>query len=334
MASPDGGPLVGWQAPNEPTRFGIGELGREGWRLARAHLGTYATLAAILIGLIYLVSLPIWLSLMRTLDAMGDFFSTYDPMRYATDPEAFTREYREVLLPSTEMLAASTIASAVMAFVALVALAIMTAAMLQGEHGRPSITGAVRDVLRRPAAIVAPAIIVGAGYALFSVLSVANQTAIARDAQGVGSAGLGLVFSIFALVLEVAAVYYAVRWAVYFQVAITEDQPLGAGLRRASDLTHGIRVRIALTVFVYTFLLGLVIILPSVIIGVVAWTSTGTVTSALVAYLVVAAIGGALAFPWYVGVLTHIYRVRVEALRGGPAPEPESESESEPASPA
>ena len=70
--------------------------------------------------------------------------------------------------------------------------------------------------------------------------------------------GLILLADLAVVVVFIVAIYLAVRWAVAYPAMVVEGIDLRAALRRSSELTHGRRLKVALTLFVVAILTGIV----------------------------------------------------------------------------
>ena len=93
-----------------------------------------------------------------------------------------------------------------------------------------------------------PALVLAGGYALILVpLSLAQPALVYGGGVGM-DAMTGALSSVVIFALYLGVLYLAVRWALYFQVAIAEDTGIRASLSRTAELTAGIRVRIAVAI--------------------------------------------------------------------------------------
>ena len=293
-----------------------------GWALTRAHLGDLAAIAAIPIGLWTLTLLPIWIATTQMFDAWVTFFTETDFSQYAGDPEALRRDMDAVFQQSSVMSGTAALASGLGIVIGIVGAAAVTQATLDAARGREITTrrafGAVAD---HAAAIVGPAIVLGAAYVLAFIPFVLSGGSVATGTSRNGAAGLYLALSVLAWVLTIAVIYFMVRWAVALQVILAEDRSLGSALTRASVLTQGVRVRIAIVLLAATFLVGFLVSIPTWIAAIIGWLATGSVAVGMGVYLLGIAIGGLIGMPFLMALLTVIYGRRVSAA-GASTPPP------------
>ncbi len=326
------GPIVGWVAPTEPEGLGIGEIRREGWRLTRDHLGAFAGITLVPVVLLDLMVVPIWLSAGRSIEGMVTFWTTIDMARYRNDPEALQRDLRAVMQPSTDLAVLGTVGTGLAFIVMMLGVAALSAAALEASAGRrPSIGAAFSAIGEHLSALVLPALLLGIGYILVLTPLTLNQAGFTSVGFTPGGAALSAGLSFLVLILEVAAVYLAVRWSVYFQAVVGEGLGFRASLARSSALTAGVRIKIGLILIVWTIVIGIVVGLVGLLVGLVVGVATGSMIVGLVAYSVALSICGLVYLPFYVAMLTVIYRRRIEQT--SPA-EPTGEAAQEPTGPA
>jgi hypothetical protein len=313
------GPIVGWVTPIEPEGLGVRESAREGWRLVRAHLGTFAAVTAVPMVVLNLMILPIWISTGRMFEQMLTFWTTLDLSRYRDDPEALSRDMEAAIRPSTDLAVLSVVGTGAAAVVSIIGVAAISAAAIEAASGRrPSFAGAYRAVASHLGAIVLPAVILGLGYvAVFTPISLNQDVIMYGGDTSTARAGLSVILSFSALILELVALYLAVRWSLYLQVVLDEDLGFRAALSRTADLTKGVRIKIGLIGIVWSILIGVVVGLVTVTLAFVVGIAAASVIAGLMAYTVAISICGLIYLPFFVGVLTHIYRRRIDDL--GPA---------------
>ena len=318
MTTP-GAPIVGWDRPDEAPGYGIGDIGRGGWQLTAAELGRLAAVAAVPMAILLVCYIPIFVSFATTFDRMLAFWTGLDFSRYAGDPEGLQRDMMAAMQPATDQSVMVAIGTAVAVLVTIVGFAALAAATLDVDaRRRPSIGSAYRTALGRPAVVV-PAFVLGGGYALVLVpLSLAQPGLMYGGTVGLDPLS-GALSSVVIFALYLAVLYLAVRWALYFQVAIAEGTGVRRSLSRSAELSAGIRVRIGLAFFVLAlllgFLVGLIAVLPAVIVGYTA----GSIGAAFITASVIWAISGLIYLPFFAAALTYVY-VRRAAERPGSAP--------------
>lgn len=317
--SPAGGPtpVLGWVAPDAPPGLGVGESIRAGWGLVRAHLGPVSVIAAVPVALLSVLTLPVWLMTAQVLETMVTFWANVDWTRYRGDPGALQRDWQAAFQPSGELSAVIAISGALSFVVWMIGTAAVTAALVEAMRGRrPSIFGAYRTVASHPGALIVPALVIGLGYALILIPLGLRQDDLLGPTTLTARATVSGLLSIVVLVLEVVALYFAIRWSLYFQAVLDEGVGMRAALARSADLTSGVRVRIGLTLIVVGILIGIVMGLAILIVGLVAGIVARSFMVGVGAGLVAVMISAVVYLPFFVGILTHIYRRRVDALEG------------------
>ena len=319
MTAP-GAPIVGWDRPDEAPGYGIGDIARGGWTLTVAELGRLAAIAAVPMAILLVCYLPFFVSFATTFDNMLAFWSDLDFTRYYGDPEGLQRDMMAAMQPATDQSVMVAVGTAVAVLVSIIGFAALSAATLDVDaRRRPSIGNAYRIALGRPAVIL-PALVLGGGYALILVpLSFAQPGLMYGGTIGLDPlAGALSSLGIFALYLVV--LYLAVRWALYFQVAIAEGTGVRRSLSRAAELTAGIRVRLGLAFFVLALLLGLLVsfiaFLPAVVVGYTA----GSIGAAFITASITWAVTGLVYLPFFAAALTYVYVRRVRERPGSADP--------------
>jgi hypothetical protein len=313
-AGPPDPPVVGWAAPTDEGLAISGTISAA-WALTRAHLGDLAAIAAIPIGIWTLTLLPLWVATTQMLDAWIRFFTETDFSQYAGDPEALRRDMDAVFQQSSGMSGAAALAAGVGVAVALVGAAAVTQATLDAARGREITTGrSFGAVADHAGAIVGPAIALGVAYVLVFLPFGLGSGSLATRTPGGGIAGLYLLLTVLGWAVTIALVYAVVRWAVVLQVILGEDRTLGPALTRASALSRGVRVRIALVLLASTFIVGLLLSIPIWIVAIIGWLATGSVVIGMGVYLLGIAVAGLIGMPFFMALLTVMYDRRVAAV--------------------
>ena len=316
-------PVVGWAAPSDEG-LAVGGTMTAGWALTRAHLGDLAAVAAIPVGLWTLTLLPLWVVTTQLFDAWVRFFTETDFSQYAGDPEALRRDMDAIFRPATSLSAAAGLSAALGVVIAIVGAAAVTQATLDAARGRDITIGrAFGAVADHAAAIVGPAIALGAAYVLVFVPFGLSQGSGTTGAGTAGSSIIYLGLTVLSWIVIAAVIYFAVRWAVVLQVILAEDRGLPPALARSSALSQGVRVRIAVVLFAATFVVGLALSIPTWIAAIVGWLVTGSVAVGMGVYLLGIAIGGLIGMPFIMAILTVIYDRRVAAVDAATAPNPD-----------
>jgi hypothetical protein len=312
-----GGPLVGWEAPEEEAGYGIGESITNGWRIARSQLGPLALITAVPTILINVLYLPFWSMLASVFDRMLTFWTTLDFTRYRTDPEGVQLDLQAAMQPLQDLTIDTTVVAGLIVPISIVAVAAITEGTLAAAAGRrPTLAGTYGAALRRRAVII-PALVLGIGYVVVFLPIAFVQPGYADMGIEPGRAGLSVLFGILALVLEIAIFYLLVRWAFYFQVVLADDVGIREGMARSARLTAGIRIRIALIVIVLTIVIGIavsiIVAIPVVVIGLAARSIAAALLSALLVFALLAFVY----IPLFVAVVTYLFDRR----RGSGDPE-------------
>jgi hypothetical protein len=307
------GPLVGWVAPVEPEGLGFATTARDGWRLTRAHLATFASIALIPTIILNLLTVPMWVSTGRMFEQMIRFWITLDVVRYRDDPYALQRDMQTALQPAADLTVLGTVTTGIGFMISIFVTAALTAATLDAANGRrPSFKGAYVVLRAQAAALVVPAVALALGYVvIFTPLMLNQPSFYGRDAAA-GAAGIWL--GLAALVGEAIAVYLGVRWSLYFQAVIGEGYGLRRGLSRSAELTSGVRLRIGLIFIMLALVVGFVVALVAGAAGLTLGIATMSILAGLIAYSAVIGMCGLVYLPFFVAVLTTVYRRRVSAL--------------------
>ena len=333
-------PVVGWEMPVEPEGLGVRQSIGAGWRILRSHAGPLMGAAAIPEILRNLMVIPSLVIVARAWDAMITVFTETDWSNY--DPEdqlAFQQRIQEAFQPPTDLAILSGVASGASITLALIGLAIVTAATLAAVDGRrPTVGGAYREVSAHASALIWPAVILGIGFMVVGIpLTLAQGTFVMSDAATMRTqSAIAAVLGLFGLVVSIAIIILAVRWSLAVPAILAEDLSLRRGLSRSAELTSGIRVRIFLIFLLLALLVGIVFGLISVVAALVVGVATFSFTGGVAGYLVAATIGGLVWTPLGAAVLSHVYRVRAgPPVTAGPmdGPGPGSVTDDGPTSP-
>jgi hypothetical protein len=317
-------PVVGWATPSDEG-LAVGGTMSAGWALTRAHLGDLAAVAAIPIGLWTLTLLPLWVTTTQLFSAWARFLTETDFSQYAGDPEGLRRAMDAVFQPATSLTPIAALSTGLGVVIAIVGAAAVAQATLDAAHGRDITIGrAFGAVADHATAIVGPAIALGVVYMLVFVPFGLSQGSMTAGAATAGTSILFFGLTILAWIVFAVVSYLVVRWAVILQVILAEDRGLVPGLTRSSALSQGARIRIAVVLLAATFVASLAISIPIWIVAIAGWLVTGSVAVGMAVYLLGFAIGGLIAMPFIMAVLTVVYDRRVAAVDGaapaGPGP--------------
>jgi hypothetical protein len=320
------GPVWQWTVPEEPRGPTVGGLIRGAFRLYRAAFSSLFGLALVQQAIQVVLLIPTFLIASRAVTQMFDLLGrttfprggSYDEV--TAFQERFQAQVQAAVMPDPGLAVLNALASGLGVPIGLVFLALFTAVGLATIDGRSdSVSAALRAVSARLTSFVVPGVILGLGVVILSLPYGLNQSAFSGAGRTPEGARLGLVLSAVSILVVIAVFYFVVRWSLAIPAMLTEGIGIRAGLRRSSELTQGMRLRIfgAILVVGLTFfvieLIGLVIAL---IIGV----STGSVVIGVAtgAVLLLALI---VALAPFIPALTVVaYRARVPASPDGTAP--------------
>jgi hypothetical protein len=180
---------------------------------------------------------------------------------------------------------------------------------------RPISIGAVFRRVAACAALVKPIVAIGIGWSVVSWLPLFLQASTGFQTWA-GSPGsprsvlLGSLVAILGLVVGVAVIVLAVRWALYIPAVLSEELGVGEGLARAARLTSGIRVRLGLAIAGIVILQALSIGLVAASIGIVAGIAARSLATGFWTYTIATLIGQLLWAPFVPAMLVLAYRER------------------------
>lgn len=311
---PAPGPVVGWEVPSEPEGLGVRESIGAGWRVLRSNIGTLAATAALPEIVRNLLVIPSILIVARGWEAMIDLFRDFDPTPSIDDQVALQERLQVAFRPPTDLAILSGVASGLSIAVALVGLAVVTAATLSAVDGqRPSVAQAYRAVTAHAGALIVPALILGvAGILVGTPATLAQGSFGASDPAAFRTqAALAAVVGLVGLIVTIAIIVLAIRWSLAIPAILAEDLTLRRGLSRSAALTAGIRVRIFVILLVLGIVSGIVLGAISLVAGVIVGLATFSLAGGVAGYLVATTVGGLFWLPLVAGVLSHVYRLRV-----------------------
>ena len=290
------------------------------YRSAGRRLLVVAALPALVQALLALPSIAIGLGAMEgMLRLFGDF------SRVGRDAAAFQAEMQAAIRPATDLLVISGVAGGLSIAVSIFGWGAITAAAVAASEGRPvTIASAFRAVFARRSGIVIPALLVGLGWGLLTVV----QAAVTPTGPILPTPAQTALYSIFGLVvgvLTIALFMLAIVWSLALPAILVEDLGLRRGLARGAALTRGIRIRLGLAFIAVAILQGLTV----GIIGGIAAIAGGLIAASLevgvVIYLVITLIGALFWLPFLPSMLVIAYRDRIDraadAARDDAAPD-------------
>lgn len=277
--------------------------------------------------------------LLRTLLAVPGLAATYAVMealvgvisdsfeRAMADPDAYgaaeslaleaelEATLQSLVVPAADVAAWSAAGVGLGVAVGLIGASAVTAAALRAAEGEPiSIAGAFRLVVAR-AALLVPIVAIGLGWVLVSVLPIALENSPQFKAwtgppESPRSVLIASLLAVAALVVGVAAVVLAVRWAVFIPVVLAEDVGVGRGLARSARLTHGLRIRLGLAMAGILLVQALSVGIVAAVSGFVVALGASSVAAGFAVYLVASVGGSLLWMPLLPAMLALVYRDR------------------------
>ena len=314
-AGVDRGPGWQWPTPIERRGLGVGGLVSGGLRLYRRGWEALLAIAVLQTAIQIAILIPTFILGVQSVQRLFEIIDTVDPSLYRTNPTAYQVQLQGMLTEAMAPLRGATLGlgllGAVGLVIAVIAWELYTCVGLDVAAGKEgTVVDAWRTIVGRAESFILPAVLLAAGYTLVTLpLSYAQATFVSpQDPLASGRAGAAL--SVLGLVITIAAFYLAVRWSLAIPAMAAEGIGLRASLGRSSELTRGIRLRIAgalIVLWLLTLLLFILVFLPTLIVGFGSGSLVaGTVLGGL-GFIVVAVI----VLPWLPSILVVAYLDRV-----------------------
>ena len=322
-------PETYWSRAETPDPLGPGRLIRDAWRLVRANSRSFlfvAAVPAVLQLALTAPSLALGLDVLRAMvPVMADYIerAAASPGRYSyADSQLFQAELeqqlRTVLVPDATHVAWTAIAGGVAMVLGLVGTAALTATALANASGRPIPTTFAFRLVAARAGLVKPILTLGFGYVVVSWLPALLQTSADFQAW-TGAPGsprstlIASLLSVLALVVVVAIIVFAVRWALFIPAVLVEALGVGPGLARAAELSRGIRIRLALAMTGLIVLVAIVVGLASLVAGLAVGLSARSIELGFLAYVAIGLVTNALTAGLLPAIVAVAYRARTRA---------------------
>jgi hypothetical protein len=337
-AEEDPAPRSHWTRPETVDPLSARQLIRRAWRLYRSTPRRFLLVASgpeLLRDLFAIPSFVLTGTLVQAMaGVLGDYFdeAIAHPGAYAgANSQAIQAELRAqlqaVMVPNGDLSFLAAVGSGIGAAIALVGASMVAAAALSTTAGRPiSVAQTFRLVASRRG-LVGPIVAIGIGWVVVSLLPLVVQSS-GEFQSWAGTAGsprsvlVGSLLSLLGVLVAVGAVILAVRWALFIPVVLVEGLGVGAGLRRAAQLSHGIRMRLFLAIAATFLLYGLSVEITAGAFGLALGLAAGSLTIGLVALLVAVIVGNLLWAPVLPALLVLAYRQRAQDAPFAPADEP------------
>jgi Membrane domain of glycerophosphoryl diester phosphodiesterase len=277
------GPVWQWAPPEEPRGPTVGGLIRGAIRLYRQAFSSLFGLALIQQAIQIVLLIPTMVILTHALNAMMDLFTrtTFprggSPNEVAAFQAQFQEQLQQAFAPDRALAVLSALASGIGTLLFLVFLALFTGVALASFDARSdSPSAAMRTVLARPTSFVLPGLILGVGFFILGLPYTVNQSAFSGAGRTPEGARLGLLLTGLGFAVAIVVIYLAVRWSLAIPAMFAEGIGLRAGLRRSSELTQGMRLRIFFAILVVDLVFALVGLI-GVVIALLIGVSTGSI---------------------------------------------------------
>ncbi len=326
------GPVWQWTLPEEPRGPTVGGLVRGAFRLYRQAFSSLFGLALIQQAVQLVLWIPIFVILSR------GFMKMIDLLEHTTFPrgqsysetlafqERFQAQMQAAFTPEPGLGALNALTSGLAVPMGLVFFALFTAVGLASRDGRSdSVSAAVRVVSARLTTFLVPGVILGLCVVILSLPYGFNQTAFSGTGRTPEGARLGLLLFGVSILITIVVVYFVIRWSLAIPALLAEGIGLRAGLRRSSELTQGIRLRLFGAILV-AGLIFLVFEFIGLIVALVMGLGTGSIavgvaTGAVLLLALIVALA-----PFFPALTVVAYRDRVPA-EAEPAAPAEAETE-------
>ena len=239
----------------------------------------------------------------------------YGPAEAAALQAELQAQLQAVAVPATDLAAVTALGGGLATAVALLGTAALTAAGLSVAAGRPVPAAfAYRLIGARPG-LVKPILAIALGWVAAAWLpsllaSSSDFQAWAGEPGSPRSILLASLFSVVALVVLVAVIVFAVRWALFIPAVLVESLGVGAGLARAAELSRGLRIRLALAIVGLYLLQAFSVGIAATAVGFAIGLSIGSVAAGFAGYLCVGFLGNVFFAPLGPAMLAIVYRDR------------------------
>jgi hypothetical protein len=320
------GPVWQWAPPEEPRGPTAGGLVRGGIRLYRQAFGSLFGLALVQQAIQLVLWIPSLLIATRAFNALIELFeSTTFPQAGSYSEavefqERFQAELQAAVAPDPGLATLSALTSGVGVPVGLIFLALFTAVGLATRDGRPdSVLAAVRSVSSRILSFLVPGVLLGLAVVILSLPYEFSRTAFSGAGQTAEGARLGLLLSGLSVIILIAAIYFAIRWSLAIPAMLAEGIGVLAGLRRSSELTRGMRLRLFGAILLVGVAFVVMWIIALVIASILGFgtesVAVGVATGAMLLLALIVAVA-----PLVPAITVVAYRDRVPAEAGTSTP--------------
>lgn len=288
--------------PDDTRAVSVGGLIGEAWRTYRRAFGPLLVIGVVIGLVVILLSLPSDVYTLRMLDSMFRVLFTTDyNATGVVDPVLLRQQLDAIVTMPTSTVITFAVAGGASIAVSILGGCVLTSAAMTARAGRlVAPLQALAAVLSRGSALVLPALLIAFGSIAITIpLTLSAQSIQSAEIAAAARGGTGNQnwLTLASIVVSVAIFYLSVRWGVAVPAILAERIGLRAGLRRSTELTRGVRLRLAAAFLVVGFLQIMTVVLPSVVIGLVVGFSASSPFAGVVAFALTAVIGSALFAP-------------------------------------
>jgi hypothetical protein len=322
------GPVWQWTLPEQPRGPTVGGLLRGAFRLYRQAFSSLFGLALVQQAIQVVLWVPIFVIASRAFTRMIDLFehTTFPRGQSYSESLAFQEQLQAqiqtAVTPDPVLAALNALTSGLGVPVGLVFLAVFTAVGLATHDGQSdSVSAALQTVSARLTSFVVPGVILGLGVVILSLPYGFNQTAFSGAGRTPDGARIGLLLSGVSILVAITVIYFVIRWSLAIPAMLAEGIGIRAGLRRSSELTQGMRLRIfgaMLVVGLAFFVVELIGLVIALVIGLSTGSiAVGVATGAVLLLALIVALA-----PFFPALTVVAYRDRVPAEPMMPDPQP------------
>jgi hypothetical protein len=322
------GPVWQWAPPDEPRGPTVGGLIRGAIRLYRQAFSSLFGIALIQQAIQLVLWIPGLLIATRAVNRMIELFETTtfpkggSYSQAAEFQERFQAQLQAAIVPDPGLAILSALTTGIGVPLAFIVLALFTAVGLATYAGRSdSVSDAARAVFARLTSFLVPGVLLGICVVIVSLPYGFNQTALSGSGRTLEGARLGVLLSGLSVVIAIVVVYFAIRWSLAIPAMLAEGIGVRAGLRRSSELSQGMRLRI----FGAIILVGLAVVvveLVGLVIALVIGFGTGSIAIGVATGVVLLLGLLVAAVPVYPLMTVVAYRDRVPAQPETTDPQP------------
>jgi hypothetical protein len=316
---PPPGPVWQWSPPEEPGGLSVGALIRGTFRLYRKAFSSLFGLALVQQAIQLVLWIPAFVIASRAITRTIDLFehTTFPQTESYSETLAFQDQFQAqiqaAITPDSGLAALYALTSGLGVPVGLVFVALLTAVGLAACDGRSdSVSAAMRAVSARLTSFVVPGVLLGLGVVILSLPYGFNQAAISGTGRTPEGARLGLLLSSVSILIAIVVFYFVIRWSLAIPAMLVEGIGVRAGLRRSSELTQGMRLRLLGAILVAS-LAFFVVEVVALVIALLMGLSTGSIAIGVATGVVLSLAVIVSGLPFFPALTAVAYRDRVPA---------------------